>query len=196
MPIQLDDTLLFNASPFQMCTDSERSDKVSYAIFELQDRLIVEVVIVIMRDDKIIQIGKIFRLIACTCAKCTISSRHRSRGKQSGINRKLLSSDLKIICGMSKPNQEILCRIELVQIGFGGWDRLAGAGYRFFSEEKVCQSLSESAFLVRHHFGGSQILKLSITIVWRIEDSLEPFSACWRSKQGVLQVGSHANDHN
>lgn len=100
----------------------------------------IQVIPVVVRKEKVIYWRNIFSMVYVRSFKASGAKRYR-RGvaAKNGIHQYLLTIDLKIVRGMSKPDQDIFVYIQVFKICFYWRNLIFGRGSFIFFEQEFFQ---------------------------------------------------------
>src|SRR5690606_1856453 len=162
------------APVFEVCTYAQRTNDAPHLRLELFDRVVVEVIPMVVCDDQVVDVGHVRYMVARRARKTFRGKRHRRCvAVEYRVNQYFFAVYLHEIRRVAKPDEYIGLCIKLVKVGFDGRNGI----YRhmqgcIFKEEAPQYGEHINPF---GQIGGVfKVLKATVFIVGRVFDPLKP----------------------
>lgn len=165
VPIELDDVRLLVAPAFKMRADTKSGNYFADLRDECFHRLVVEVVVVIVRDDKHINVRNIARAVLIRSCKILYrKGEGRCIPREHGVDEKALPVLLDEVRGMPEPDEYVFLAGECMEIDLCARESML----RFRIADVLEKEFLEDVDLVArldHHGCWFQIVKFATLIV-------------------------------
>ena len=149
LPIQLDDALPIESPVLEMLTDTQTANHLPDAVFQCPHGLIIQVIPMIMRNNQVIDIRHILRVIHVRSLERLVNKRHRGGHAKHQVHEYPFPIHLNQIRRIPEPHQHLLPRVDLPQIRFHHGQRRVRLQPGLILEKKIQQPLQTS--FVRGH---------------------------------------------
>ena len=164
IPIQLDELALVVAPIFKILAYAQRTNYLLYSSFQLDDRLVIQVVPVVVRDEeKVDFLGHVLRLVEVRPRKGPIDERDGRAFVEHGVGKDGLPVQAKQKGTMPEPEIEVFRFRQSVQVGLnnGNLTQLWDSILRLFPKEELPKILQHTALTCEQR-GGVLILELVV----------------------------------
>lgn len=164
IPIQFDELLLVVAPVFKVLAHAQGTNYLLYSVFQLDDRLVIQVVPVVVRDEeKVDFLGHVLRFVEVSPKKGPIDERNGRAFIKDGVSKDGLSVQAEQKGTVPKPKVKVARFRQMAQVGLDNRDpaQLWDSILRFFPKEELPKILQHAA-LTREQCGRFLVLELVI----------------------------------
>ena len=119
-PVQFHQTRLVEAPIFKMLAHPQRTNDLTRTLLQLHHRAVVQMVPMVVRDNQVINVGHIFRLVNIRTLKRLVKERKRGGRTENGVYQYPLAVRLDKIRRMAEPHQHILVPSYAFQVRLDG----------------------------------------------------------------------------
>ena len=173
VPVENEDLIRVNAPGEEMRIHAKRHRVALHLVVERLDRLAVEVIPVVMRDDEQIHVGHVAGTVDVGALERPVEEGERCGGPEYGVDEHTPPFGLEQVGGVPEPHQQVAVPIQCAQVGLEGRDGRVGAQPLLFSEQEF-EDAAQAAFVARHHRACFQVAELPVAVVRRLQDAFEP----------------------
>ncbi len=147
IPIQLDELLLVVAPVFEVLAHTQGTDHLLYLVFQLGDRLVIQVIPMVVRDEeKVDFLGHVLGFVVVRPRKGTIDDRNGRAFIKDGVGKDGLPIQTKQKGTMPKPEVEVARFRQIVQVSLDNGDltQFWNPILRLFPKEELPKILQQA----------------------------------------------------